>query len=266
MNNPSNPTAKKKIGIVLSGGGIRGIAHLGVLKAFTNAGVEFSHISGTSAGSIAGAFYAAGIDPEEALKIFYKTKLLRFIRPALGSLGLINIENVKNILKEYFPHDKFEELNIPLTICATNFSEGNMVYFTKGPLIRSILASSCIPGIFKPIMIDDQMYVDGGILNNFPVEPLLDNCDYIIGSSCNHLKPVHKITKIANLMQRAGIMSINHDMERKIKFCDMLIEPKGMGEISTFDMKKAETIYWLAYEETLKSIQQSESFKELLKS
>ncbi|MBB2146714.1 patatin [Pedobacter sp. LMG 31464] len=262
----NQPKTKKKIGIVLSGGGIRGIAHLGVLKAFMNAGIKFSHVSGTSAGSIAGAFYAAGIDPEEGLNIFMKTKLLRFIRPALGSLGLINIENVRDILQEYFPSDKFEDLKTPLTICATNFSEGNLVYFTKGPLIRSILASSCIPGIFKPIMIENQMYVDGGILNNFPVEPLLNNCDYIIGSSCNHLKPVDKITKISHLMQRAGIMSINHDMERKAKFCDLLIEPKGMGEISTFDMKKAETIYWLAHEEALKSIQKSESFQELINS
>jgi len=258
-------TPKKKIGIVLSGGGIRGIAHLGILKAFMNMGIQFSHISGTSAGSIAGSFYAAGIDPEEGLNIFIRTKLLRFIRPAIGSLGLINIENTREILKEYFPHDKIEDLKIPLTICATNFSEGNPVYFTKGPLIRSILASSCIPGIFKPIMIDNHMYVDGGILNNFPVEPLLNNCDYIIGSSCNHLKPVDKITKIAHLMQRAGVMSINHDMERKAKFCDLLIEPKGMGEISTFDMKKAETIYWLAHEEALRAIKNCESFQELIR-
>lgn len=257
---------KKKIGIVLSGGGIRGIAHLGILKAFMNSGISFSHVSGTSAGSIAGAFYAAGIDPEEGLDIFMKTRLLKFIRPAFGSLGLISIENTRQILMEYFPHDKIEDLKVPLTICATNFSEGNLVYFTKGPLIRAILASSCIPGIFKPIMIDNHMYVDGGILNNFPVEPLLNNCDYIIGSSCNHLKAVDKITNISKLMQRAGIMSINHDMERKAKFCDLMIEPKGMGEISTFDMKKAETIYWLAHEEALRAIQSSESFQEILKS
>ncbi|MES2417169.1 MAG: patatin-like phospholipase family protein [Bacteroidota bacterium] len=254
-----------KIGIVLSGGGIRGIAHLGVLKAFADAGIKFSHISGTSAGAIAGAFYASGIDPEEGLSIFMKTKLIRFIRPALGSLGLINIENTKEILMQYFPHDKMEALKIPLTICATNFSEGNLVYFTKGPLIRAILASSCIPGIFKPIMIENQMFVDGGILNNFPVEPLLDNCDYIIGSSCNHLKPVDKINKISHLMQRAGIMSVNHDMERKAKYCDLLIEPTGMGEISTFDMKKAETIYWLGHEAALKGIQQSETLQALIK-
>lgn len=253
-----------KIGIVLSGGGIRGIAHLGVLKAFINAGITFSHISGTSAGSIAGAFYAAGIDPEEGLNIFIKTKLLRFIRPAVGSLGLINIENTSNLLKEYFPDDKIENLKIPLTIAATNFSEGKLVYFTKGPLIRAIQASSCIPGIFRPIIIDGQMYVDGGILNNFPVEPLLNNCDFIIGSSCNHLKPVQNITTITSFISRAGVMSINKDMKQKAAFCNILVEPKGMGEISTFDMKKAETIYWLAYEETLKTIKNNELLKTLL--
>lgn len=256
---------RKKVGIVLSGGGIRGIAHLGVLKALKNAGITFSHISGTSAGAIVGAFYAAGIDPEYALDIFKRTKLLRFVRPSLGTLGLVSIEHTAQLLQEFFPDNTIENLKIPLTITATNFSEGRLVYFTKGPLIRAVQASSCIPGIFKPIMIDGQMYVDGGILNNFPVEPLLNNCDFIIGSSCNHLKPVNSITHITTLMARAGLMSVNKDMEQKAAFCNLLIEPKGMGEISTFDMKKAETIYWLAYEETLKTIQQNEAFKELVR-
>jgi len=254
-----------KVGIVLSGGGIRGIAHLGVLKALMDAGITFSHISGTSAGAIAGAFCAAGIDPEESLNIFMKTRLLRFVRPALSGLGIINIERTREIFTSYFNHEHIEDLDIPLTICATNFSEGHLVYFNKGPLIQAVLASSCIPGIFKPITIDNQMYVDGGVLNNFPVEPLLETCDYIIGSSCNHLMPVEKISGFSQLIQRAGIMSINHDMERKAKFCNLLIEPKGMGQISTFDMKKAETIYWLAHEETLKIMRHSESFQALIR-
>ncbi len=257
--------AKKiNVGIVLSGGGIRGVAHLGVLKAFTNTGIEFSHISGTSAGAIAGTFYAGGIDPEEGLKIFEKTKLWKFIRPALGSLGLINIERTADILADYFPENKIEKLKIPLTIAAVNFSAGKLVYFTEGPLIRAVQASSCIPGIFKPITIDGQMYVDGGVLNNFPIEPLLGKCDFIIGSSCNHLRAVDKVTGIVNLMARAGTMSINHDMERKATFCDALIEPKGLGEINTFDMKQAETIYWLAYEETLKAIKNNEKLQDLI--
>lgn len=253
-----------KIGIVLSGGGIRGIAHLGVLKALQKTGIQFSQIVGTSAGSIAGSFYAAGVDPEETFNIFMKTKLMKFVRPALGSLGLINIERTGDIFKQYLPAH-IEDLTIPMSICTTNFSRGTVEYFTKGPLVRAIHASCCIPGVFKPIMIHGEMHVDGGVLNNFPVEPLLGDCDYIIGSTCNHLKPVDKIVGITRLMQRAAIMSVNHDMERKSKFCNLMIEPKGMGEINTFDTKKAEIIYWLAYEEALKTIKSSDSFNELLK-
>lgn len=251
-----------KVGIVLSGGGIRGIAHLGVLKAFINAGITFSHITGTSAGSIVGAFYAAGIDPEETLNIFLKTKLLRFLRPTLG-LGLINFEHTADLLKSYLPFDNIEDLRIPLTIAATNFSEGKLVYFNKGPLIRAIQASSCIPGIFRPIIINDKMYVDGAVLNNFPIEPLLEDCDFIIGSSCNHLNPVDKITNLTALVTRAALMSINKDMEEKTSLCDILVEPKGMGSINIFDTAKAETIYWLAYEETLKTIKNNERLSEL---
>lgn len=254
----------KKVGIVLSGGGIRGIAHLGVLKALINAGIKISHISGTSAGAIVGAFYASGIDPEEGLEIFMKTKLLRFIRPAVGSLGLIGIEHTSNLLKNFFPEDKIENLKIPLSITATNFSQGKLVYFDKGPLIRAIQASCCIPGIFRPIMIDNEMYVDGGVLNNFPVEPLLSNCDFIIGSSCNHLKPISSVPNITALMGRAGLMTLSKDVELKTDLCNILIEPKGMGEISTFDMKKAETIYWLAYEETLRTIKANAQINALL--
>ena len=253
-----------KVGIVLSGGGVRGIGHLGVLKALKNEGIEFSHITGTSAGAIAGAFYASGMDPEEAFNIFMKTKLLRFIRPALGSLGLIDIERTGEIFKQYLPTN-IEDLKIPLTICTTNFSEGKVVYFTDGPLIRAVHASACIPGVFKPIMINNQMYVDGGVLNNFPVEPLLEKCDYVIGSTCNDLKPVGKIDGITRLMQRAATMSIKHDMGVKSKFCDLMIEPEGMGEINTFDTKKAEMIYWLAYESTLRTIKNHECFQTLIK-
>lgn len=247
-----------KIGIVLSGGGIRGIAHLGVLKALKNVGLTFSHISGTSAGAIAGAFVANGIDPWDAFKIFEETKLWKFVRPALGSLGLINIERTADLLTSVLKGQTFDSLDTPLTIAAVNFSQGKLVYFTEGSLIPAVLASSCIPGIFRPITINGNMYVDGGVLNNFPVEPLLGKYDFIIGSSCNHLNPVDRITGITKLMARAGTMSVNHDMERKATLCDVLIEPKGLGDIHTFDMKQAETVYWLAYEETLKAIKNNE--------
>lgn len=243
-----------KIGIVLSGGGIRGVSHLGILKALHEKGITISRISGTSAGAIVGALFANGIDPYQALTIFQETKLLKFIRPAFRKPALLNFENAETLFKSYIPHNSFEKLKIPLTITATDFMEGKLVYFKEGELIRKVLASSCIPGVFSPIEIEGKFYVDGGVLNNFPVEPLTANCDFIIGSSCNHLPVVKQFRNVKHVIERAAVLSINHDMEEKRKLIDVLIEPKGLGETSIFDVKKAEEIFWLAYEETLNQI------------
>ena len=98
------------------------------------------------------------------------------------------------------------------------------------------------------------MFVDGGVLDNFPVEPLRKNCDVIIGSSCNHLPVVEKIVNFRKLIERASIMSVNADMRVKAKYCDVMIEPKGMGATSIFDVSKAEELFWLGYNEALNVI------------
>ena len=243
-----------KIGIVLSGGGIRGIAHLGVLKALQDGDIKISMITGTSAGAIVGALFANGLSPDEAFKIFQGTRFLSFLRPAFRGPALLNLETAIPLFKKYLPHDSFESLNIPLVVTATNFNKGELVYFEKGDLIRKVLASSCIPGVFSPIMIDGQFYVDGGVLNNFPVEPLLTKCDYVIGSSCNNLPQVDKFKNIKQVLERAAVLSINSDMKEKLKYVDYLIEPIGLGQTSIFEIKKSEEIFWLAYDETLKQI------------
>ena len=253
-----------KIGIVLSGGGIRGIAHLGVLKALKDKGLKISEITGTSAGAIVGALYANNVDPYEALQIFQKTQLLRLLKLALGQPALLNLESAYPLFKEYLPEDTFESLKIPLTTTATNFSTGKLVYFNKGLLINKIFASSSIPGIFSPLLIDGDIYVDGGVLNNFPIEPLLNNCDFIIGSSCNNLSEITSIRNMKHAIERAAALTTNRDMEEKRKLLDVLIEPHGLGETSTFDIGKAEDIYWIAHEETLKKIAQSEMLTKII--
>lgn len=254
-----------KVGIVLSGGGIRGIAHFGVLKALKDAGLVISNISGTSAGAIVGALYANGVDPYEAFEIIKKTSLLRFLRPAIGFPALFNFEHIFDLLKEYLPHNSFEKLKIPLTITATDFNVGKLTYFNEGELIRKVLASSCVPGIFSPVIIDGISYIDGGVLNNFPVEPLIGKCDYIIGSSCNNLPYLDKFKNIKNVLQRAAVLSLNYDVAEKLRYIDFFIEPKDLGATSLFDVKKTEAIYKIAFEETNKKICENATFLEIIK-
>jgi NTE family protein len=242
------------IGLVLSGGGIRGVAHLGVLNALNVSGITPDVISGTSAGAIIGALYANQIAPLDALTIIKEINFLKFMRPAFRSTALLNLETAIPIFKNYLPHDSFSGLKIPLMISATNFCEGKLVYFSEGDLIRKILASCCIPGVFNPIKIEENYYVDGGILNNLPIEPLQNHCDIIIGSSCNHLENKSEFENIKQVLERAATLVMNGDLYRKKDLIDILIEPKGLGEIGIFDLKQAELIYWTAYEEAIKKI------------
>src|SRR5690606_15891456 len=112
--------------------------------------------------------------------------------------------------------------------------------------------------------IDGILYVDGGVLNNFPVETLVGNCDIIIGSSCNHLPDIKSVRNMKHVIERAATLSVNHDMEEKLKMVNVLIEPQGLGETGIFEISKSEEIYWVAYEETLRKIEASEALTQII--
>jgi NTE family protein len=266
MNTDTKAGKSKRIGLALSGGGIRGVSHLGVIQALIDSGIEFSHISGTSAGAVAAAFFAEGYTPKEILQIIKDAKLLKLLRPALGSTGLISILNVRSIFQKYIPHNSFEKLKTQVTIASVDLGESKLVYFTEGELDIAVLASCCLPGLFRPIMINNHMYVDGGILNNFPVDPLVGNCDLIIGSSCNHLPVVTEIKSFGGMIDRAAMIAINSTLNAHKILCDVVIEPHGLGSYGIFDTDAADEIYAIGYEEGLKTIEGNEVLKAFLAS
>ena len=263
MNSSADQSQPKKIGLALSGGGARGVSHLGVIQALTDHGIQFSHISGTSAGAIGAAFIAEGYSPRDVLQIIKDTRLLKLLRPSLGSTGLISILNARFLIEKYIPHNSFQKLKTKITISAVDLGEGKLVYFTNGDLDIAILASCCLPGIFRPIIINEHMYVDGGILNNFPVEPLVGNCDLIIGSSCNHLPVVTEIKSFGNLVDRAAMIAINSGLNTHKNLCDIIIEPHGLGGYGIFETKAIDEIFMIGYEEGLKAIEGNEKLKEI---
>jgi NTE family protein len=251
-----------KIGLTLSGGGARGIAHLGALKAFDEWGIKPSMISGVSSGAIVGALYAAGLEPEFIIDTLINSKLHRYLRPAWSRFGFLNIEKFIKLYQLYLPVKTFEELKIKLFISATDLKEGKTIYFHEGPILRPILASSCIPVLFNPVSIGDRQYIDGGMLNNLPVEPLLGHTDFIFGINCNPTNKQFRVEGMKSVMERTFHLMLSINVKERIKYCDIYIEPTGLSNFTIFDIKNARAIYKIGYEQTIEMLKSQE---ELLK-
>lgn len=236
-----------QIGIVLSGGGARGIAHLGVIKGLFELDLFPTHLSGTSAGAIAGAMIAAGYSPEEVLDITLKTNLLKYFRPALSRMGLFKIDSAEVLFSQYLPHDSFDKLHIPLVITATDIKAGESVYFSEGPLIKPLLASCCLPGIFEPIVFQQKTLVDGGVLNNLPVEPLENTCDMLLGIHTNPYGEIPSVGSMRTVLQRSLYLAINNQTRLKFDKFDYIFEPPQMQAYDVFDLKKGREIFAVGY-------------------
>lgn len=238
----------KKVGIALSGGGSRGIVHLGILKAIDEAGIKIDMITGTSAGAIVGIFYCSGYSPDSIMNIIKETKLIKYVRPAVSWSGLLKLDTIISVFRKYIKHDTFNALHIPLIVAATNVKRGTNVFLHDGPLIQSVLASCAVPVIFKPIELNGESYIDGGVLNNLPVEPLIGHCDVILGSNCNPISENYQPGNMRSLLERSLLMAINVNTFAKRELCDIFLEPKGLSNYGGFDFSRAREIFDIGYE------------------
>lgn len=253
-------------GLVLSGGGARGAAHIGVIKALEESGISPSYISGTSAGAIIGALYAAGISWPEMLNFFKTISIFQTTRYARNKPGFINSEKFYDDLKAYLPNDSFEDLKKTLFITAANVIDGSLKVFSKGQLIKPIIASASFPGVFTPTEINGKFYIDGGTLNNFPVEPLKKDCNKIIGVYVNPLKKISikDLKHSFSVVERAYKIKVASESMSKFPDCDLIISPEGLINYGTFDMNSVEAIFNLGYTATKKALEENNTILEKL--
>jgi NTE family protein len=242
-------------GLVLSGGGARGFAHLGVLKAMNESGIFPDIISGVSAGAIVGAFYADGYQPEEILDFFTKKSLFNYLDVSFPHSGLLKISGMARLLKDRLKAHTFEELRLPLFICATDLNNGEIRYFSSGSLKKVILASSTIPILISPIQIDGITYVDGGLLNNLPVEPLLHKCKQIIGVHVNPIGYQYKFNKLSEIAERCFHINVAHTVYKQSMLCNLFIEPPQLRNYPTLDVSKSKEIFEIGYIEAKAALQ-----------
>ncbi|WP_027339363.1 patatin-like phospholipase family protein [Halonatronum saccharophilum] len=239
---------KKKIGLALGGGGARGFAHLGVLKALEEEGISFDLISGVSAGAIVGVFLAAGKSSDEIMTLMKENKFTDYAKANLPVKGLLNLDNLKTNLEKYLDERKFNDLKYPLYVAATDLKAGKVDYLNVGPLIPAIQASSSIPVLFCPVEIGDKVYVDGGLLDNVPIEPLIGKCDKIIAINIMPLQRSEKVDNLVDIAVRTFQLSVNANNDELKEECDLFIEPKGLVDYHILDTKYADKLFEIGYD------------------
>lgn len=237
----------ERVPFVLSGGGARGVAHIGVLRAFAEAGIVPSAISGTSAGALVGAFIAAGysaVDIERLMRDEWRLHLTRW-RVLRGER--LSQRRIGEFLKANLPVKNFEELEIPLHVTATDLARGGQRIFNSGPLIPPLLASSAVPLVFPPVEIDGVPYVDGGLSNNLPIDPFEEQRSEVIAVYVNPLPPYTNRTNWRITVDRVFHLSFRELVARSAKGCRLYIEPQELARFGMFDLRHAGQIGRIGY-------------------
>lgn len=242
---------KYKIGLALSGGGIRGIAHVGVIKALLENDIVPEAVIGTSAGAIAGCLFAAGKTPDEMMEFVRQWNYLKTVRPGIPIDGLSSLSFLKKHLYNHLQHDSFEKLEKACYVGVTNMNKGELEVLTSGSLTDAVMASSSIPLIFKPVEIEGNIYVDGGVMSNLAVEPLRSECDFLIGVDVMPAGEVSpkSLNNVFGIGTRLFALSIAATAKDNLAKCDVVIAPEvGSYQLFKILTKDFSAIYEAGYE------------------
>lgn len=250
---------KPRIGLVLSGGGARGWAHIGLLKAMEEHGIEADIVAGVSSGSIVGAFYTAGIPVSEMLDVIKTTDMLKIMRsgfftwPRNGAISTLRY--LEDQLKVHLPGDSFESLKKPFHVAIANLNTGRLEIVNKGELFKVILASCAIPVVFSPVKIGPYLYADGGLLDNLPIAPLEGRGIRIIAS--NVVSPgINKhVSGMLSLSTRSFELIASKGVPEKLNRCHAVVEYEGLEKYHVFKFSAAERIVELGYQEASRQME-----------
>lgn len=263
---------RPKVGVVLSGGGAKGYAHIGALKVIEEAGIKVDYIGGTSIGAIVGGLYASGYSAEELEKIMYSLDLnsmilneksrtdlpffdksyrekyilelpfdnFRLSFPNALSSGQGTSEALTYLFRHVHNVNDFNKLPIPFVCVATKLSDGESVVFHSGYLPQVVLASGAYPTLLEPVHINGEMYVDGGVKNNYPVQEVIDlGADFIIGIDLQEgLLKEEDINSATKVIEQIITYNIAEKSKEQSKLVDLSIKPNLKGfSVTSFDDK-----------------------------
>jgi len=242
---------RKKIGLALSGGGARGFAHVGVLKALTDHNVEIDFVAGTSAGAFVGGAFAAGLSADEIVELGDGFSWMTVAGIPYSTRGFLSNRKMASFIRKKFPVTRFEDLKIPFAAVATNLETGDEVIFRDGDFATAIRASCAIPGVFTPVEdAEGRLLTDGGVVAPMPMNAIqLFEPDIVIAvdlMACGAANWVRPRTMVGTLFQSA-MMLLRSASRIHHYAADVVIEPK-IAHIRPVQIDKAKETFKLGFE------------------
>ncbi|MGS0746934.1 patatin-like phospholipase family protein [Halpernia sp. GG3] len=252
----------EKLGLVLSGGGTKGLFHAGVLKFLTEKRIEPQILACCSAGAIVGSLYAAGKSPDEILDFFKSVYFFNWRHFAINKPGLVSSAIFRHYLDPIFENKILGDLDKDLRIVATELISGEQRIFGKDfKIVDAVIASCSIPGITTPYIVGDEMFSDGGVLNNFPADIIKNDCEKIIGVYVSMPEDVtmENLSTIKSVTTRAYELLSHRTEIHKFAYCDWFVTSKKLAAYGTFERKahRLEEIFNIGYQAAKESYEAS---------
>lgn len=235
----------RTLGLAFGGGGIRGMAHIGLVEELDRRGIRADFVAGTSIGSMMAAFYACGMRGEFMAKLMQNMNLKHILPISPSISGLINGKNYAEFVRLLTKGRSIEETEIPLRIVATDLQAGRMEVFDRGPIWQAVHASSAVPGVFSPAEYGGRLYADGCLVDNCPCRTLRDmgaevvvavDLDALSDGSPKQLSALNKYNVLAVLQRSLNVVGRNNS---SLDYADLVIRPLDQN-IYSLDLAKAD--------------------------
>ena len=175
-------------------------------------------------------------------------KFTEFSKIHFPDLGLFSLQKLRKKIQEEIEEKNIEDLKLPFYVTLTNINKGTVEYINKGPLDILVMASASIPILFSPVEYNGYQYVDGGLLDNLPTEPLMDKCDKVIAINVNSISEVYNIDNFRDMALRTFLLNVNSTLSEIDRKADMFITPPGLDKYNILDPSKADEIYQIGYD------------------
>lgn len=231
----------------MSGGFIKGFAHLGVMQSLLEHDIKPNILSGVSAGALAGVFYADGNEPHQVLEYFAGHKFQDLTKLVIPKVGLFDLCEFIDFLRSNLKAKRLEELKIPLIVTATDLDHGRLTHFHKGDIAERIAASCCMPVLFAPVKIENTHYVDGGLLMNLPVTTIRRVCQKVVAVNVSPLLATDYKMNIVSIALRSYNFMFRSNAFPEREKADLLVEPYNLEGYSNTELEKAEEIFMQGY-------------------